>query len=191
MNSDLLEKFDLYIQQLGSIDPAHNDLAAEARERIQQILFITNQLQQIDEQFRQTVQLEVINAQGEKEYYNATHERNEHLRFVMRLLTESYYYFAFRLRSIFRNKVHVFPNMQSFDCPKVRAVRNHLIEHPEGASSRIFNRTFMWSQESGMHLKHGRHTWESSSFADAGFKINAKEFYDLLLAAINSALEYK
>ena len=192
MHADLVATFNKYLDLLEKAegpDPARNDLGAEALERLNQLDFIFAQLKGIDEQFGTMVMLTKTNEHSQEEHYNATHERDEHLRFVMRLLTESYYYFAFRLRQLLRNSAHPFVSLASFESVGVRNVRNHLIEHPEGKSSKIFNRTFSWTKESGMHLKTGRQVWESSEFIDAGFVANSGEFNTSLNAALDRACE--
>ena len=193
MHSELIKKFGEYLALLdqvqGAANLARNDLAAEAIERLNQLAFISNHLQEIDKQFGTMVMVTRTNQQGEIEHWNAAHERDGQLRFTMRLLTETYYYFAFRLRQILRNKTHPFRGLGTFDCPGVRDVRNHLIEHPEGATSRIFNRTFSWTQESGMHLKVGRQAWEGNAFSDSGFVANSREFNQNLASALDRACE--
>ena len=193
MQTGLVEKFSKYLALLdeadGSSNPARNDLAAEAMERLNQLAFISSQLQEIDKQFGIMVMVTKTNEHGEVEHYNGAHERDAQLRFTMRLLTESYYYFAFRLRQLLRNQTHPFPGLCTFDCRGVRDVRNHLIEHPEGATSRIFNRTFSWTKESGMHLKTGRQAWEGDAFSDAGFIANSQEFDQNLSLALDRACE--
>jgi hypothetical protein len=192
MFAKLVTLFDQYCELLDAVEPtqdgARADLAAEVRERLEQLAFIADQLGDINSQFRVAVMVTKINEKGEAEYYNAAPERDEHLRFVMRLLTEAFYYFAFRTRQILRNDIHRFSGLRTFDCPGVRDVRNHLIEHPEGAHSRIFNRTFAWAMESGMRLKAGRHEWENSAFHDAGFNANAAEFADQLSCCLQDAI---
>jgi hypothetical protein len=188
----LRDLFDQYFAILEAVEPtqdgARSDLAEEVRERLAQLAFITAQLASINPQFKQTAMVTKVNESGETEYYNAAPERDEHLRFVMRLLTESFYYFAFRTRTILRNDVHRFSGLRTFDCPGVRDVRNHLIEHPEGSHSRIFNRTFAWTMDTGMQLKSGRHEWESSAFHDAGFNANSEEFAERLSSCIHDAI---
>lgn len=168
---------------------AQEDLVAEVMERLQQLAYIVQNLHEIDLQYGKKVLITKINDNGEEDLYNAMFERDEHLRFVMRLLTESFYYFAFRVRQILKNKVHLFPHLKSFDPAGVRNVRNQLIEHPEGKDSLIFNRTFSWSQDSGMLLKSGRHLWEHDKFVDAGLKINANEFCESLYSLLELAIK--
>jgi hypothetical protein len=190
MYADLLILFNRYNDFLKCTLPrevAREDLADEVRERISQLSFISAQLDEINAQFRIGVTGTRVNENGETEYYNAMFERDEHLRFVMRLLTESFYYFAFRVRQILRNDVHHFHGLRTFECAGVRNVRNHLIEHPEGSQSRVFNRTFTWTLEMGMQLKTGRHEWESSAFMDVGFKANASEFVEHLSRCLINA----
>lgn len=192
MHADLVAKFNNYLELLEKVegnDPARDDLAAEALERLRQLAFISTQLKAIDSQFGTFVVLTKKNEHGEEERYNANLERDEHLRFAMRLLTETYYYFAFRLRQLLRNDARPFQGLASFESDGVRNVRNHLIEHPEGNSSKIFNRTFSWSKETGMQLKSGRQAWESSDFLDLGFVANSDEFNRNLSSALDRACE--
>jgi hypothetical protein len=193
MHIEIIEKFKSYLELLNKFEEsenfARNDLAAEGIERLNQLFCISNELQKIDSQFGTILMVTRTNEQGEIEHYNAAHERDEQLRFTMRLLTESYYYFAFRLRQILRNRTHPFKGLNTFECIGVRDVRNHLIEHPEGANSMIFNRTFSWTKESGMQLKTGRQVWEGDAFSDAGFIANSNEFNKILMLKLESACE--
>lgn len=192
MNPELIDQFSRYTELIRINEDVRNqareDLASEVLERLRQLSYITIQLNQIDMQFGQLAMVERVSQSGEKEFYSASFERDEHLRFVMRLLTESFYYFSFRIRQILRNKDHQFPHLKNFESIGVRDVRNHLIEHPNGQQSQIFNQTFMWTQDSGMHLKSGRHDSESSNFADVGLKANAKEFAKELGTLLDRAI---
>lgn len=190
MHLDLSQKFNTYLALLRDVHGenfARDDLAAEAKERLAQLREISIQLKAIDDQFGTMVMISRVNEHGVEEHYNATHERDERLRFVMRIMTEAYYYFAFRLRQILRNKTHPFFGLSSFESPGVRNVRNHLIEHPEGSSSGIFNQTFSWSRETGMHLKSGRQVWEAGELQDAGFVAKSREYTEAFEAAIDRA----
>jgi hypothetical protein len=185
----LFDEYWTRLQRSGNASqPGHSDLAAEVRERLEQLSFISQQLDQMNALFGVTAIEQRLGPNGEVEYYNNTAERDEKLRFMMRLLTESFYYFAFRIRQILRNDVHRFLELQSFDASGVRDVRNHLIEHPEGKSSRVFNQTFSWSPNCGMQLKSGRHEWEISGFVDTGFVANASQFSANLESALKSAI---
>jgi hypothetical protein len=193
MHPDLPALFEKYMDHVRDAvpekNPARDDLASEVIERLQQLAFITQNLDEMNAQFGKMVMVERLNDKGEKEMYNGAQERDKHLLFVMRLLTESFYYFAFRVRQILRNKVHPFPFVASFESVGVRDVRNHLIEHPEGRASLVFNRTFMWYAGSGMHLKSGRQEWEKGEFIDAGLKVNAAEFAENLYAVLQFAID--
>jgi hypothetical protein len=192
MFAHLTPLFDQYwacLQESGNASgPGHSDLAAEVRERLAQLSFISKQLDQINAQFGVTAIEERVGPNGETEYYNVAAQRDEQLRFVMRLLNESFYYFAFRIRQILQNDVHRFLEVRSFEAPGVRDVRNQLIEHPEGKNSRVFNQTFSWSPDCGMQLKSGRQEWETSEFVDPGFTANASQFAERLESALRSAI---
>lgn len=188
---DLIQRFQHYLKLLNQLQApnlSREDLANEAIERLKQIKFIETNLQEIDQQFGISIIQTRINENGEEEYFNSMYERDEHLRFVMRLLTESFYYFAFRLRNLLRHKENRFIHLSQFESPGVRDVRNKLIEHAE-KELQIFNQTWSWTKEVGMQLKSSRKDWEDKNFYDAGFKINSREFIDNLSSKIENACE--
>jgi hypothetical protein len=188
---DLIQTFQHYLNLLNQSQGsnlAREDLANEAVERLKQIKFIETNLQEIDQIFGVSVIQTRINENGEEEYFNSMYERDEHLRFVMRLLTESFYYFAFRLRSLLRHTENKFIHLSQFESPGVRDVRNKLIEHPE-KELQIFNQTWSWSKEIGMQLKSSRKEGDDKNFYDAGFKINFQEFIENLTAKLKNACD--
>jgi hypothetical protein len=137
---------------------------------------------------QQIVLMQKVESNGEEVLFNPNMERDQHYFFIMRLLTESFYYFAFRVRQILRNKTSPFLYLHQFDSQGVRNVRNHLIEHPEGNDSRVFSQVFSFSQDSGMHLKAGRTEQEVGKHEDSGLKANAAEFVSKLNAALVKAI---
>lgn len=167
---------------------AGEDLVAEVNERLKQLNYILNQLDQLEVLLRQVVMVETVDDKGQTAFFNLNAGRDQFHWFVTRLLSESFYYFAFRVRQILRNKVSPFPHLNNFESPGVRDVRNHLIEHPEGNASRVFSQVFSWTPGSGMHLKAGRKENEVGRHEDAGPSANAAEFISNLVIALKTAL---
>jgi hypothetical protein len=187
-----IKLFQQYTERLatGEQGKSHSgeDLAAEVIERLRQLNFILLELERLEGFARQIVTVEVVDSNGEHALFNPNIERDQFHFFLMRFLTESFYYFAFRIRQIVRHKTSPFPDLHQFDSQGVRDVRNHLIEHPEGNDSRVFSQIFSFSPDSGMHLKAGRKEAELGRHNDSGLKANAAEFVSKLDAAIANAI---
>ena len=176
----LLDRFQRYADALSqATDPPNfqrDELAREVVRRLEQLAFISSQIATLSAEFGKKVIVEVENESGEKELYNAGFERDRQCEFLMRMLAEAFYYFAFRIRRIVRGNEFPFPGFKSFESVGARDVRNHLIEHPEGGASRVLNQTWSWTPDSGPALKTARHEWESSDFVDKGFAANSTEY---------------
>jgi hypothetical protein len=99
--------------------------------------------------------------------------------------TESFYWQCGRFRKLAKE----LDGLAGFEAPGVRDVRNHLIEHPEGKSSRLLIATFSWDADSGPKIKAvGRPHDASQHFLDAGLFLNASRFYEELSDRIAKAL---
>lgn len=96
--------------------------------------------------------------------------------FEMKLFTESFYYLAGRVRTITKHHSAPLPRLGSFECVGVRNVRNHLLEHAEGASSQIFICSFGSGGPNGPVIKAMRYGGQEQVFPDAGLYQNATEF---------------
>jgi len=110
----------------------------------------------------------------------------------IRILTEAFYYFAFRVISIADGDKKIgkpLPGV-SFGSDGVRDVRNHLIEHPE-KKHQIFRQSFSFGHEDGHgpRLKTGGPPTESAHFQDKGLYRNAAQFTKNLLAAFERAMK--
>jgi hypothetical protein len=105
------------------------------------------------------------------------------MAFEMRVDTESLYWQTARLSRLLRN----LPGLRRFDPPGVRDVRNHLIEHPEGRSSRVLMWSLHWSRDRGPGLKTSRALGTSEAFPDAGLFANTTEFFLNLYSLLTEA----
>ncbi len=113
----------------------------------------------------------------------------EACRFVAKLHAEAFVYFASRLRKILKGHDLALPQLQKFESPTIRDIRNHLLEHPEGAQSRIFNSSWMSSPATGVHLKALRSTGAPRAVEDPGLFVSAAELRDALTRTFKNALE--
>jgi hypothetical protein len=108
---------------------------------------------------------------------------------VAKLHAEAFVYFAARLRKILRGRDLALPQLQKFESSTIRDIRNHLLEHPEGAQSRIFNSSWMSSPATGVHLKALRKADVPDAVEDPGLFISASQLRDALTRTLKSALE--
>ena len=91
------------------------------------------------------------------------------------MLTEAFYYFAFRFREVVRR----IPGFANFDAVGVRDVRNHLIEHPE-RTSKVLGGSFKHGGPEGPVLKPIRSEAQKDVSLDRGLFVNAAEMRDEL-----------
>ena len=106
----------------------------------------------------------------------------------MELFTESFYFVAWRIYSIFKHKrTNTLPYLNTFEAKGVRDVRNKLIQHPEGGQ--IFTQSFMCGGDEGPVLKNARPAGQQYKISDKGLWLNAKEFRDNLEKLLRKALE--
>ncbi len=90
----------------------------------------------------------------------------------MQIFTESFYYFAFRARTVIR----ALPGLKNFECVGVRNVRNKLIEHAERADSQIMGISFGWGSTRGPIVKAHRSADKKDLWVDQGLFVNSDEF---------------
>ena len=95
------------------------------------------------------------------------------------LMTEAFYYFAFRFRQVLRSA-----GFKNFDPVGVREVRNFLIEHPQKKAG-IVLQTLQFGDKNGPVLKPFGGSEES--VRDPGLYVNAREFQEKLERALTRA----
>lgn len=103
----------------------------------------------------------------------------------LRLYTEAFYYFAFRVFGLVRNGSLV--GLRPFKCPGVLGVRNHLIEHPEGALG-VLEQSLGFDPALGLLLKIDGRPGDATKFQDAGFHHNRDEFKEALDRCLSNAV---
>jgi hypothetical protein len=165
-----------------SLNGPRRELAVELSERLEQLSFILPRVRELESEIP-ALQHEPV--AGEL-YVESADERRAHVE--LRVLTESFYYFAARVRSIARNTDHPLPGLGSFECRGVRDVRNQLLEHPEGGASGILMVSFGRGGSQGPVIKPLRPVGREHVFPDGGLFANASEFSNALNALLQKAL---
>lgn len=201
--------FDRYIKYLDAqgIPEFNSDLGAEVRERLQQLDYIINRVKELeyiatnvsrrfDAEFK--AHLEDLDQRGvsyeeEPDFpftLMTTEEVEAHNKatFEMTLLTEAFYYFAGRVRSILRHPSTPLPGLSGFECVGVRNTRNKLLEHPDGKDSQVWIRSFGCGGKQGPVIKALRYDHQKDVFPDSGLYKNAEEFCANLERMLGKAL---
>ena len=203
-----LEVFDEYCEKLGSQPTFNHHLAAEVKERLCQLRYIVERVRALEEresQCQRRLQVAMsdhcktliearvpASSEAAPSIVQAISDRFSAMAdtaLELRILTESFYYFAARVRTIARHNARPTPGLSSFECEGVRNIRNHLIEHPEGSASRVFAQSFSFDRPDGPALKTGRPAPEPDVFPDPGLYRNAEEFESNLLQSLENAIK--
>jgi len=154
------------------------DLVNEAISKLKLLHTIIKQLKHDEKQERQRTQKNLLilltsKVLPEKYFVSVYTQRTE-------IYTYSFYYLAFRVYDILRTVTKL-----GVSAPGIVTVRNHLMEHPEGKSSRILSYGFGHIGPHGPIVKPGRNQNEKPIHMDKGLYNNAKEFQTSLLRSLN------
>jgi hypothetical protein len=154
------------------------DLINEAISKLKLLHIIIKQLKHDEEKERQRTQknlpiLLTSKVLPEKYFVSVYTQRTV-------IFTYSFYYLAFRVYDILRTVTKL-----RVSAPGIVTVRNHLMEHPEGKSSRILSYGFGHIGPYGPTVKPGRNQNEKPIHMDKGLYHNAKEFETSLLKSLS------
>jgi hypothetical protein len=196
---------DNYCAKYGTSPRYNQHLAAEVKERLQQLQYIIDRVRQLERGHDNSIRelktgLSKIASTAMAEpgppqvvpaavpdmmsnFWEVTTTASSEIR----VLTEAFYYFAARIRAIAQAKSEPLPHL-SFECKGVRDVRNHLIEHPDRKDSLVLSQSFSFGGTHGPVLKDGRPATEPAVFPDRGLYWNAEEFESSFLLALERAL---
>ncbi len=105
----------------------------------------------------------------------------------LRALLEAFYYCAFRVRDILRDRRAVLQGLGSFEAVGIRNVRNHLIEHSDGPSGIIVS-SFATGGPVGPQLKPIRWSSDPIGTNDDGLHANAAELDMALVGVLERAI---
>jgi hypothetical protein len=110
------------------------------------------------------------------------------LSFEIEAWTESFYYLAGTMRTVLPHSSKPLPGLHSFECEGARNVRNHLLEHAEGKSSRVLMQSFGYGGEAAPTIKVEREEGQENIFPDAGLWANAEEIRENLEVRLDNVL---
>jgi hypothetical protein len=202
MFDEAIELLDRYCAKYAQHTDYNSHLAAEVKERLRQLQFILQRVSTLEGV--ESIAMRKVQTQGSKhaasmtargiaqqptppalvEALNGAWEQMAVAETEIRVLTEAFYYFAERIRTIARDSLPFI----KFQANGVRDVRNKLIEHSDHKDSRILAQSFGFGGEHGPVIKGGRPTNEGNKFPDRGLYVNADEFGSGLLRALDRAL---
>jgi hypothetical protein len=189
--------FDRYCRYLDTqgIPQFNRDLSYEVKDRLKQLDYIVTKVKELENTATAThlrfdaerkAHIEDLRRRGiayeAEPWFPFTQPTTEELEaegramFEMELLTETFYYFAGRVRTILRNPQAPIPGLKGFECEGVRNTRNKLLEHAEGKDSQVSIRSFGCGGSQGPVLKAVRLVDQTEVFPDKGLYKNAEEF---------------
>ncbi len=161
------------------------DEANEALKRLAQMSRLLTTVTSLDGESRAIVARiseYARHEQGEPPSPEAWHRTSE-IGHDVEMLTEAFYYFAFRFREVIRSV----PGFKKFEAVGIRDVRNHLIEHPE-RQSKVLSGSFQHGGSEGPVLKPIRPEAQQGIFVDRGLFVNAAEMHDDLMRRLSRLL---
>jgi hypothetical protein len=189
MFKSVIGKFGKYLDKMEAEKPAgfNDELWTEVNKRLQQLELLYNEIHRRHsksmeliwkenrrvERLRKDLQIKSASLTLQKSRESRKIDR---LMFQIEMSTESFYYFAGRMRTVLRSGS--LPRLKSFECKRARNVRNKLLEHPEGRDSQVFVQSFGVGGEAGPTLKIERSDEQEAIFPDAGLWANAEEIRD-------------
>jgi hypothetical protein len=168
-----VERFSWYTYRRKLRHDANFALISEANRRLKRLLWILHRVERLEARHdRQWRRMDPVAGPEPESVFRRRRTLLRGYGDELEVMTEAFYYFAFRVRTILRKKL---PDFKGFEAPGTRDVRNHLIEHPTKALS--FNFTFA-SPGTGPILKLFRS--EAGVPFDRGLYLNAKELAENL-----------
>lgn len=199
MFESVLEKFELYLDKMEQNNPPSFNmyLAIEVRKRLEQLNYLYRIIDEKHVRFMRLNWREYRNMEAlrkEFPYGRIVVKKSEDrlemdtLLFEIETFTESFYYLAGRMRTILKHESTPLPGLESFECRGARNVRNHLLEHAEGRSSRVLMQSFGVGGEQGPTIKVEREEGQEEIFPDAGLEANAREIVQNLGKSLDRVL---
>lgn len=151
----------------------NGSLSTEVSRRLQQLDYIVNRVKDLENasekilsrhkaEFithmrdleRRNVPFDSVPAPPMTKMTREEFEAHQKVSFEIELLTETFYYFAGRIRTILRNKRAPFQGLENFECEGVRNVHNKLLEHAERKDSQVLNQRKHWlGRKTGPRIK--------------------------------------
>ncbi len=140
------------------------DLAREAVDRLEQLNFLLNSVYALMKDVFASVRFQD----------QVAYQRNYQACFLVELYTETFYYFAHRLQTILADTHDWLPFVVDYDVVKeVQVVRNQLFEHPEGSTSGVTQRRWIYNSHVGPIVKASCRPDQPTWHQDPGLFPNA------------------
>lgn len=160
----------------------NRNLASEGRKRLKQIEFVLERVAILENESKKFMEMVFKSKKASPKIPRKEVLRHSVMEDEKELLTESFYYIAFRLRKIIRS----LPALGNFECKEVRDVRNKLIEHAE--ESGVFFNSFASGGPNGPVIKASRMRGQEDIFPDKGLYHNASKFINNLNNKLQHAI---
>lgn len=179
--------FSTYRYQRRSSGDDQSHWIAEAQKRLEQIDWIVRRisvLQARDDRTGRWTWEPATSTETLRKQQKRRSSKWRRLGAEIELLSEAFYYFAWRLRQVLVN----LPEFKKFDPKGIRDVRHDLLDHPE-KMSRALNPNFMYGHDlpNGPVLKpFGA---RRRPIHDRGLYANAKELIEEFLPRLRRAVE--
>jgi hypothetical protein len=164
---EVVDRFSWYTYRRKLAHDANFPLISEANRRLKRLLWILQRVERLEA--RHERQWQQVGSAADAKSKSLFQRRRTLLRGYgdeLEVMTEAFYYFAFRVRTILRKRL---PDFKGFEARGINEVRNDLIEHPRVLA---FNFVFA-SPRTGPILKLYRS--EAGVPFDRGLYLNAKE----------------
>jgi hypothetical protein len=195
----LVEQYYCALLTSGKASKLAEHLLHEVRGRLRSLQWTHHRLVQLDAKLdatgrarspeSQPVVLKQIFSDGGRP--DCTTHRHAQLPFEIqdevRVLLESFYYSAHRVRDILRDGREALPGVASFEAVGVRNVRNHLVEHPSKKGG-VLVPSIATGGPVGPQLKPLRWSLDESGTHDAGLHANAAEFATAFDASMSAGI---
>jgi hypothetical protein len=153
---------------------ATRDRGAEARSRVQQMLFALRRLGRLDARMKRLrAEVPALSEQPTGVVLKRLQDRRVQIRQGTAFYAEAFYYFGHRATECLKTV----DGFRRFRPIGVRDVRNHLIEHPKTASFRNFG----FEGPEGVVVRPYRRVADPKLPDDRGLYANASEFVTQLL----------
>lgn len=179
------EYFGVYIKRMHySKIEFDEDAAQEVKDRLWQAEYAISKHNQYIKKYKSATE---SSSQDISNYISLNLIANDELFNNAKFYVESYYYFAFRIYKILTHKNKPLPFLENFSCPGVLMSRNHLIEHPEGASSNATKYSYSFSYEHGALLRTADDS--NQKVRDRGSVFNSTEFRENFIRTVKKSYE--
>jgi hypothetical protein len=180
----MLQNFISYISVLNTLKIDYDqDAAQEVQDKLWQVKYALVQFEFFASNY---VTAERGITSDALDYYQRYLDASNELFNKGKFYVETYYYYSFRIYKLLTHKSRPLPHLHGFTCPGVIFARNHLIEHPEGESSKATCYSYTFNSDQGFLLRTSDSPMQK--IQDKGSAHNHQEFRDNFIKTISDAI---